>query len=51
MSSKLRLHLKEDTYSLLLSALGGGALFAALATATFGSVARRGLFLLKGLAP
>lgn len=46
--TRLRLHLKEDAYSLLLSALGAGALVAALATATFGSVARRGAFLLLG---
>jgi MFS family permease len=46
-----RLHLRQDekVYSLLLSAMGAGALGAALATATFGSVARRGTFLLLGL--
>jgi MFS family permease len=48
--TRLRLGLKEDAYSLLLSTLGAGALGAALATATFGSVARRGGFLLVGLA-
>jgi|SRR5579883_431571 len=48
--TKLQLHLKEDAYSLLLSTLGAGALLAALATATFGSVARRGMFLLVGVA-
>jgi MFS family permease len=47
--TKLRLHLKEDAYSLLLSAIGAGALIAALTTATFGSVARRGTFLLLGV--
>ena len=48
--TRLRLGLKEDAYSLLLSALGAGALGAALATATFGSSARRGAFLLLGVA-
>jgi Na+/melibiose symporter-like transporter len=48
--TRLRLGLKEDAYSLLLSALGAGALGAALVTATFGSVGRRGGFLLLGLA-
>ncbi|MBN9117669.1 MAG: MFS transporter [Planctomycetes bacterium] len=48
--TRLRLGLKEDAYSLLLSALGAGALGAALATATFGRVGRRGTFLLVGLA-
>ena len=47
--TKLRLGLREDAYSLLLSALGAGALGAAFATATFGSVARRGMFLLVGV--
>jgi hypothetical protein len=37
-----------QTYSLLVSALGGGALVAALATATFGTTARRGFFLAAG---
>jgi len=46
--TRMRLGLKEETYSLLLSALGAGALVAALATATFGSVGRRGSFLLLG---
>jgi MFS family permease len=48
--TKLQLHRDADTYSLLLSALGAGALGAALATATFGSTARRGGFLLLGVA-
>jgi MFS family permease len=48
--TKLRLGLDGDAYGLLLSALGAGALGAALATATFGSVGRRGGFLLLGLA-
>ncbi len=48
--TRLRLGLKEDAYSLLLSALGAGALGASLATATFGSVGRRGAFLLAGVA-
>ncbi|QJW97721.1 MFS transporter [Frigoriglobus tundricola] len=47
--TRLRLGLREDAYSLLLSAMGAGALGAALATATFGSVARRGAFLLLGV--
>ncbi len=44
-----RLHLAEDTYSFLVSALGGGALVAALATATFGSPPRRAAFLVLGV--
>lgn len=40
----------EQTYSLLVSALGVGALVAALATATFGTSARRGQFLVIGAA-
>src|SRR4029077_9433168 len=48
--TKLRLHLEADAYSLLLSTLGAGALGAALATATFGRPARRGAFLLLGVA-
>jgi len=45
-----RLHLSRDekTYSLLVSAVGAGALIAALATATFGTTARRGTFLVIG---
>jgi MFS family permease len=46
--TRLQLHLKEDTYSLLLSSLGGGALVAALTIATFGKIERRGAFLLLG---
>ena len=48
--TRLRLHLEGDAYGLLLSALGAGALGAALATATFGSAVRRGAFLLLGVA-
>jgi MFS family permease len=48
--TKLRLGLKEEAYSFLLSSLGAGALAAALATATFGSVPRRGAFMLVGVA-
>ncbi len=48
--TKLRLGLKEEAYSFLLSSLGAGALVAALATATFGSVSRRGAFMLCGVA-
>jgi MFS family permease len=47
--TRMRLGLKEESYSLLLSALGAGALVAALATATFGSVGRRSSFLLAGM--
>lgn len=43
-----RLGLAEESYSFLVSALGGGALVAALATATFGSATRRGTFLVAG---
>jgi MFS family permease len=45
-----QLHLREETYSFLVSALGGGALVAALTTATFGNTARRGTFLVLGSA-
>src|SRR5262249_6003692 len=38
----------EESYSSLVSALGAGALVAAVATATFGSPARRAAFLLAG---
>jgi MFS family permease len=48
--TKMQLGLEEGAYTLLLSAMGCGALAAALATATFGSVGRRGVFLLVGLA-
>ena len=44
------LHRAEKEYSVLLSALGGGALVAALGNATFGTVARRGLILTVGAA-
>lgn len=47
--TKLRLGLKEEAYSFLLSSLGAGALVAALVTATFGSVSRRGAFMLCGV--
>jgi len=40
----------ERTYSLLLSAFGGGALVGALATATFANDRRSGRFLLSGAA-
>ncbi len=45
-----RLHLQraEQTYSLLLAALGAGALGGALTTATFGNAARRRRFLRGG---
>lgn len=42
------LHRAEKEYSILVSALGGGALVAALINATFGTVARRGLILTAG---
>jgi MFS family permease len=42
------LHRAEKEYSVLVSGLGGGALVAALVNATFGTVARRGLFLALG---
>ncbi len=48
--TKLVLGRAEGTYSLLLSAFGGGALVGALATATFGAIGRRGPFLLLGAA-
>ena len=44
------LHRAEKEYSVLVSALGAGALVAALVNATFGSVARRGTFLTAGTA-
>lgn len=46
--TKLVLGRAEGSYSMLLSAFGGGALIGALATATFGSIRRRGRFLLLG---
>jgi MFS family permease len=47
--TRLRLHLEGDAYGSLLSALGAGALGASLITATFGTTARRGAFLLFGV--
>jgi hypothetical protein len=41
---------EEAAYSWLVSALGAGALLAAVATATFGTTARRGPFLVTGAA-
>jgi MFS family permease len=46
--TRLNLGLSEQTYSLLVSAVGAGALVAALTTATFGTSARRGVFLVIG---
>lgn len=46
--TRLELKLSEQTYSLLVSAVGVGALLAALTTATFGSRARKGPFLVLG---
>jgi len=43
-----RLHRAEETYSVLVSALGAGALLAAFTTATFGSARRRVKFLILG---
>lgn len=43
-----RLGLAEESYSFLVSALGGGALVAALTTATFGTAGRRAGFLVLG---
>jgi MFS family permease len=40
--------LSEQTYSLLVSAVGAGALCAALTQATFGTAQRRGRFLILG---
>ncbi|MBN9518287.1 MFS transporter [bacterium] len=48
--TRTRLGLAEGSYSFLVSALGAGALVGALATATFGSPARRGRFLVLGAA-
>jgi predicted MFS family arabinose efflux permease len=47
--TRLQLGLAEQTYSLLVSSLGAGALVGALATATFGTPARRRMFLLIGV--
>lgn len=46
--TRLALGHAEKEYSALVSALGAGALVAALTTATFGTVARRRWFLLAG---
>jgi len=46
--TRLTLGLAEKSYSVLVSSLGAGALVAALATATFGSVGRRAAFLVIG---
>jgi MFS family permease len=48
--TRTRLGLAEGSYSVLVSALGGGALLGALATATFGTTGRRGGFLVLGAA-
>ena len=48
--TRLELGRGEQTYSLLVSAVGAGALVAALGTATFGNAARRGKFLVIGAA-
>lgn len=48
--TRVQLGRGEQTYSLLVSAVGAGALVAALTTATFGSTARRGKFLVTGAA-
>lgn len=42
------LHQAEKEYSVLVSSVGAGALVAALTNATFGTVGRRGFFLLAG---
>ncbi|HJZ56184.1 MAG TPA: MFS transporter [Gemmataceae bacterium] len=48
--TRLTLGLAEKSYSVLVSSLGAGALVAALATATFGTVGRRAAFLVAGAA-
>ncbi len=48
--TRLRLGQSEQTYSMLVSAFGAGALLAALATATFGTTSRRWKFLVSGAA-
>lgn len=48
--TRLTLGLAEKSYSVLVSSLGAGALVAALLTATYGTVARRGAFLVFGAA-
>ncbi len=46
--TRLALGRAEEEYSTLVSSLGAGALLAALTTATFGTVGRRGFFLVAG---
>ena len=46
--TRLALNHAEKEYSVLVSTLGAGALGAALTTATFGTVGRRGFFLATG---
>jgi MFS family permease len=46
--TRLQLQLSEQTYSLLVSAVGAGALCAALTQATFGTAQRRAKFLILG---
>jgi len=46
--TRTQLGRSEQTYSLLVSALGAGALAAALITATFGTTTRRSAFLVAG---
>jgi MFS family permease len=46
--TRLNLGLSEQTYSLLVSAVGAGALVAAFTTATFGTAARRGMLMILG---
>jgi MFS family permease len=46
--TRLNLGLSEQTYSWLVSAVGAGALIAALTTATFGTLERKGKFLVVG---
>ena len=48
--TKVNLGERERVYSWLVSAVGAGALVAALATATFGTAGRRGAFLVVGSA-
>lgn len=48
--TRLQLGQSEQTYSLLVSAVGAGALVAALTTATFGTKERRKQFLIAGAA-
>ncbi|MFO0796436.1 MAG: MFS transporter [Gemmataceae bacterium] len=48
--TRTQLGLAEESYSFLVSALGGGALLGALACAAYGTPARRGAFLVCGAA-